>query len=63
MIYKDSVGTSQETNYVSNTESNQLILFGETVAVYCDSHKEHRHAVWKDAEFMTVKADGKHIYH
>jgi hypothetical protein len=27
--------TSQETHYVSATEPNRLMLFGETVAVYC----------------------------
>jgi translation initiation factor IF-1 len=35
------VRTSQETHYVSDTEPNQLILFGETVAVYCENHMEH----------------------
>jgi hypothetical protein len=36
-----SVPTSQETGYVSATEPNQLMLRGETVAVYCENHKEH----------------------
>jgi hypothetical protein len=40
-IYKNSVCTSQETHYVSATETNRLILFGETVAVYCENHTEH----------------------
>jgi hypothetical protein len=36
-IYKieDSVRTSQEAHYHSTTEPNLLMLFGETVAVYC----------------------------
>jgi hypothetical protein len=34
--------TSQETHYVSATEPNRLMLFGETVAVYCENHKERR---------------------
>jgi hypothetical protein len=33
--------TSQETHYVSATEPNRLMLFGETVAVYCENHTEH----------------------
>jgi hypothetical protein len=33
--------TSQETHYVSATESSRLMLFGETVAVYCENHTEH----------------------
>jgi hypothetical protein len=39
--YKDSVRTSQETYYVSATKPNQLMLFRETVAVYCENHTEH----------------------
>jgi hypothetical protein len=41
MIYKDSLRTSQETLYVSATETNRLMLFRETVAVYCENHTEH----------------------
>jgi translation initiation factor IF-1 len=40
-IYKNPVYTSQGTHYVSATETNRLMLFGETVAVYCENHKEH----------------------
>jgi hypothetical protein len=36
-----SVRTSQETYYLSGTEPNRLMLFGETVAVYCENHTEH----------------------
>jgi hypothetical protein len=28
-------------HYVSATETNRLMLFGETVAVYCENHMEH----------------------
>jgi hypothetical protein len=41
ILYTDSVRTSQETHYVSATKPNRLMLFGETVAVYCENHKEH----------------------
>jgi hypothetical protein len=33
--------TSQETHDVSATEPNRLMLFGETVAVYCENRTEH----------------------
>jgi translation initiation factor IF-1 len=33
--------TAQERCYVPSTEPNRLILFGETVAVYCENHTEH----------------------
>jgi hypothetical protein len=36
----NSVRTSQETHYVSTTKPNRLMLFGETVAVYCENHME-----------------------
>jgi hypothetical protein len=37
----NSVRTSQETHYVSATKPNRLMLFRETVAVYCENHTEH----------------------
>jgi hypothetical protein len=39
--YKIPVRTSQETHSVSTTEPNRLMLFGETVAVYCENRTEH----------------------
>jgi hypothetical protein len=48
-----SLRTSQETHYVSATEPNRLMLFRETVAVYCG----------QNVEFGNVKADGSYNYH
>jgi hypothetical protein len=39
--HTDTVRASQETHYVSATETNRLMLFVETVAVYCKNHTEH----------------------
>jgi hypothetical protein len=41
IVYKISVRTSQETHYISITKSNRLLLFRETIAVYCDNDTEH----------------------
>jgi hypothetical protein len=41
IIFKNSVRTSQETHHVSATKPNRLLLFRETVAVYCEKHTEH----------------------
>jgi hypothetical protein len=41
MTYKYTARTSQETHHVSATETNRLMLFGETVAVCFESHTEH----------------------
>jgi hypothetical protein len=43
--HTDTVHTSQETHYVSATEPNRLMLFGETVTVYCENHTEHTDTV------------------
>jgi hypothetical protein len=40
-VHENAIGTSQETHYFSATETNRLMLFRETVAVYCESHTEH----------------------
>jgi hypothetical protein len=45
MIYKNSFRTSQETSYVSATRTNRLMLFGETVAVYCENRTENTDTV------------------
>jgi hypothetical protein len=39
-MYINPVRTSQETHYVTSTKPNQLMLFGETVAVYYENHTE-----------------------
>jgi hypothetical protein len=44
-VYKNTVRTSQRTQYVSATEPSRLMLFGETVAVYCENHTEHTDTV------------------
>jgi hypothetical protein len=41
MIYKNLVRTSQETNYISATKPNRLMLFRETVDVYCENHTKN----------------------
>jgi hypothetical protein len=41
IIYIKPVRTSQEPHYVSATMPNRLMLFRETVAVYCD-HKKRK---------------------
>jgi hypothetical protein len=42
IIYKNSVRTSQKTHHISGTETNRLMLFGETISVYCENHTEHK---------------------
>jgi hydroxyacyl-ACP dehydratase HTD2-like protein with hotdog domain len=41
IIYKYPTRTSQETHYVSSTKPSWLMLFEETVAVYCENYMEH----------------------
>jgi hypothetical protein len=47
-IYTNPVRTSQETHYVSTTKPNRLMLFGETVAVYCENYTEHTNTLWTE---------------
>jgi UDP-glucose 6-dehydrogenase len=49
-----TVRTSQETHYVSATELNRLMLFGETVAVYCENHTEHTDTVRTSQETQYI---------
>jgi hypothetical protein len=58
------VCTSQETHYVSATKPNQLVLFGETVAVYCEKHTEHTDTLCgQNEKFWYVTAGGTYSNH
>jgi hypothetical protein len=49
------VRTSQKTYDVTATEPNRLMLFGETVAVYCENHMEHTTRLCgQNVEFLNV---------
>jgi hypothetical protein len=66
VLYKNSVRTSQETHYVSTTKPNRLMLFGETVPVYCENHMEHTNTLCEqNAEFWYsyVKERGTYSNH
>jgi hypothetical protein len=63
-LNKHSVRTSQETRHISATEPNRLMLFGETVAVYCENHTEHTDTLCgQNAEFWYVKEYGIYSNH
>jgi hypothetical protein len=56
--------TSRETHYVTATKPNRLMLFRETVAVYCENHMEHTDTLCgQNAEFECVKAGGTYSDH
>jgi hypothetical protein len=55
IIYTHSIRTLQETYYVSAAKPNRLMLFGETVAVYCENHTEHINAFCgQDVEILNA---------
>jgi hypothetical protein len=53
-VCRSSVRTSQETHYVSATEPNRLMLFGETVAVYCENRVEHTDTLWAELRSFSM---------
>jgi hypothetical protein len=54
---KHWVHTSQETHHVSAIETNRFMLFGETVAVYCQNHAEYTDTLRRqNVEFWCVRA-------
>jgi hypothetical protein len=63
IIYKNPVRTSQETQYISPTKSNRLMLFGETVAGYCKNDTEHTNALCDHkAVFLYIETFGTSSY-
>jgi hypothetical protein len=62
-MYKYTVRASQETHYVSTTKPNWLMLFGKTVAVYCENHTGHTDTLCgQNAKFWRIKAGGTYSY-
>jgi translation initiation factor IF-1 len=60
-IYKSSSYLTG-THYVSATEPNRLMLFRETVAVYCENHTEHTNTLCgHNAEYRRFKTGGTYI--
>jgi hypothetical protein len=59
LLHKNSVHTSQGTHYASATKPNRSVMFGETVAVYCENHTDARYG--QNTEFQYVKACGTYI--
>jgi hypothetical protein len=55
MEHTDTVHTSQKTHYVSYIEKNRLILFRETVAVYCENNTEHTDTFRTSQETNTLR--------
>jgi hypothetical protein len=52
------------THDVFTTKLNRLMLFGETVVVYCENHMEHINTLCgQNAEFWYVKAGGTYTNH
>jgi hypothetical protein len=59
ILFKNPVRTSQETHYVSTAKRNWLMLFGETIAVYCENHTEHIYTLCEQSGiFLNVIAGG-----
>jgi predicted AAA+ superfamily ATPase len=54
--HTDTVRTSEETHYISATVPSRLMLFGETIAVYCENHAEHTVTVRTSEETHYVSA-------
>jgi hypothetical protein len=60
IICKETVRTSQETHYIFATKPNRLMLFMETVAVYCENHTEHTKII--NDQNTHVKAGATYSY-
>jgi hypothetical protein len=58
------VRASQETHHITATKPNRLMLFVETVAVYCENHIEPTNTLCgQNAEFWCVKEGGTYTNH
>jgi hypothetical protein len=49
--------------YMSTTKPNRLMLFTETVAVYCENHTEHRCTLWAECRVLVCQRAGTYSNH
>jgi hypothetical protein len=46
---------------MSATKVNRIMMFGETIVVYCDNHTKHRNTLCgKNVELQNVKVGAKY---
>jgi hypothetical protein len=50
-----TIRTSQGTYYISATETNRLMQFGERIAVYCGDHTEHIYSSYLTGNTLGVR--------
>jgi hypothetical protein len=56
VIHRESVLTSQETQYIFAATIKWFMLFAERVAVYSENHTEHMHySLGQSTEFNMLK--------
>jgi hypothetical protein len=53
--FRPLIRPSQDTHYVIATETNRLMIFGETVAVYCENHTEHRYSPYLTGNILRLR--------
>jgi hypothetical protein len=64
MKYKASVPTSQRTPSVYITNTSQLMLYREIIAVFSEIHTKHINTMCgQNEETLNVTADGTNSYH
>jgi hypothetical protein len=64
IIFTNSVRTSYETHYVSAKKTNQLMLFGEIVPVYCENPMKHINILCgQNSQVFNVNAGGTYNGH
>jgi hypothetical protein len=56
VAYMKSIRTSQETHNVTVTETNRLMMFKETVAVYYENHTQI-HSVDRKKSFIHIQSN------
>jgi hypothetical protein len=63
-VYKNSVRTSKETQFVCPRKINRFMLFRETATVYCENYTTHINTLCgQNEEFSYVKVGGVYTNH
>jgi hypothetical protein len=62
IVFKNSVRASEKIYRISITMPSRLVLFGETVAVYCENRTEHTNTLCEqNAEFCNIYKSSSYL--
>ena len=63
ILYMASVPAVQRAQRMSGVKTNRLVVSGEIIAFYCETHVYINSSVWQNADILNVTTGVTYCYH